>query len=99
MVKRIGTARTKTRSLYKKHIRTKGKISISSYFAKFNAGDRVLLKQDSAVHSGPVFRRFYGKIAVVAGKTGRCYQVKLKDGGKEKTLIVHPVHLRKMGGV
>ena len=41
------------------------------------------------------FPRFHGKIGTVVSQKGRCYTVKIKDGNAEKTLIVHPVHLRK----
>ena len=96
MVKRTGTARRKTRGISTKNIRKKGKISISSYFTQFNNGDKALLKVEPAVHNGTYFRRFHGKIAEVVKKTGSCYEVKVIDKGKEKSLTVHPVHLRKV---
>ena len=58
MVTRIGTKMRKTRHMYKKNYREKGKISLSRYFRVFNTGDRVSLKADSAVHYGLPFRRF-----------------------------------------
>jgi ribosomal protein L21E len=39
--------------------------------------------------------RFLGRAGVISKKLGSCYQVKIDDMGKEKLLIVHPVHLRK----
>lgn len=96
MVKRTGTARRKTRSVLTKNIRKKGKISISSYFTQFNNGEKALLKVEPAVHNGSYFRRFHGKIAEIIKKTGTCYELKILDRGKEKTLIVHPVHLKKV---
>ena len=96
MVKRTGTGRRKTRSIYTKSIRNKGKINISSYFTQFKQGDKALLKAEPGVHNGTYFRRFHGKIAEVVKKNGSCYEVKILDKGKEKTLNVHPVHLRKV---
>ena len=96
MVKRTGTARRKTRGFTTKSIRKQGKISISSYFTQFKGGDKALLKVEPAVHNGAYFRRFHGKIAEVVKKSGSCYEVKVLDKGKEKTLNVHPVHLRKV---
>lgn len=96
MAQRIGSSRRKTRHKLRKEASEKGKISIRRYFQKFEAGDKVLLKAEPAVHKGMYFPRFHGKIAVVKGKTGSCYEVIVKDGNKNKVLIVHPVHLKKV---
>ena len=96
MAKRIGTNRSGTRHKLKKTKRTKGKISLTKYFQTFKIGDKVLLKAESAVQKGMYFPRFHGKTGVVESKKGNCYNVLIKDRNKEKTLIVHPVHLRKL---
>lgn len=96
MVKRIGKGRRKTRHAMRKNIRKKGKISISSYFQEFKEGDKVALKAEPAVQKGMYFRRFHGQTGIIKGKTGKCYEVMLKDRGKQKMLIVHPVHLKKV---
>jgi large subunit ribosomal protein L21e len=96
MVTRKGTSRRKTRSIYSKSAKTKGKISLGAYFAKFNEGDSVVLKAEPAVHKGIYYRRFHGQVAKVVRKIGACYELKLKDGGKEKSLLVHPIHLKKL---
>ena len=95
MVTRIGRGRRKTRHLMKKSARQKGKISISSYFREFKTGDRITLKAEPAVQKGIYFRRFHGKKALIKAKRGACYEVTLKDGNKQKTLIVHPIHMKK----
>ncbi len=95
MAKRIGGFRRKTRNKLKKDIRSKGKISIRNYFQNFEIGDKVLLQAEPAVQKGMYFPRFHSKMGIVKGKSGACYQIIIKDGKKEKTLIVHPVHLRK----
>ena len=94
MVKRIGGFRRKSRHKLKKEYRRRGKISVSRYFQKFKTGEKVLLSAEPAVQKGMYFPRFHGKIGVVQGNAGRCYQVNITDGKKEKTLIVHPVHLK-----
>ena len=94
-MKRTGTARRKTRSLFKKNIREKGKISIRNYLQSFKEGEKVLLKAEPAVQKGMYFRRFHGKTGEIIGKQGKSYKIKLNDKNKEKQLIVHPVHLRK----
>ena len=96
MVKRIGGFRRKTRYKFKKQKRNRGKISITKYFQSFNSGDKVYLGVESAVQKGMYYHHFMGKSGIVKGKRGRCYEISINDMGKEKTLIVHPVHLRKV---
>jgi len=97
MVKRIGSSRRKTRHKFKKSVRQRGKISISRFFQKLEVNDRVALVAEPSYHKGLYFRRFHGKIGKVVGKRGFCYIVEIKDGGKKKEIIVHPVHLKKVG--
>jgi large subunit ribosomal protein L21e len=96
MAQRIGGQRRKTRHKLQKKSRDKGKISIANYFQEFIKGDRVLLSAEPAIHGGMYNPRFHSKVGTIASKRGKCYTVMIKDGGKEKTLIVHPIHLRKM---
>jgi len=95
MVKRTGTNRRKTRGIQSKNIRAKGKINVNSYFQEFKPGEKALLSLESGVQNGLYFRRFHGKIADIVRKTGQCYELKVMDG-KEKTIVVHPVHLKKI---
>ena len=96
MVKRIGGIRRKTRYKFRKHIRRRGKISISRYFQSFNLGDKVFLDVEPAVQKGTYHPRFLGKMGAIKSKRGRCYELTINDLGKEKTLVVHPVHLKKV---
>ena len=95
MVTRIGTKQRKTRHKFRRHYREKGKIPLSQYFQEFAIGDQVNLKINSNVQKGRFFPRFHGLSGIVTGKKGSCYQVQIKDGGKEKTLFIHPIHLKK----
>lgn len=95
MAKRISGSRKKSRKKLRKNTRTKGKISLTKYFQELKAGDRVALRAEPAYHKGLYNLRFHNKIAVVAGKKGKCYEVMIKDGGKLKKLIVHPIHLKR----
>lgn len=95
MVKRIGTFRRKTRHKLKKNIKARGKISLTKYFQTFEAGDKVVLVAEPAVQKGMYFPRFYGKSGVIKAKKGKCYEVTIRDIRKEKTLIVHPVHIKR----
>lgn len=96
MVKRIGGSRRKTRNKFKKNYRERGKVSLRRYLQSFNEGELVLLKAEPAVQEGVYHARFHGAIGRVEKAQGCCYQVVVKDGGKEKRLVVHPAHLRRV---
>ena len=95
MAKRIGSTRRKTRNKFKKSVRRKGKISLSKYFQAFIENDKVRLNTEPSIHKGMYFRRFHNKVGLIRRKNGTCYEVMIKDGKKEKMLIVHPVHLKR----
>jgi len=95
MVKRIGGNRRKTRTLLKKPVRSRGKISTTNYFQEFNEGDKVVMKAEPSVQEGMHFRRFQGKTGIIKKRTRNCYEVSVMDGNKAKLLVVHPVHLRR----
>jgi len=91
---KTGSLRRKSKQILTKDPWMRGKISMGRYFAQLKDGQSVILQAEPAVHGGMYFHRFHGKIGVIEGKAGSCYHVKINDKGKEKTLIVHPVHLK-----
>ena len=93
MVKRIGGFRRKTRHKLQKKARQKGKLSLKKYFQKFEIGQKVLLKADPVIQKGMYNPRFHGKVGIIKGRDKECYKVRIKDHNKEKTLVVHPMHL------
>jgi large subunit ribosomal protein L21e len=95
-MKRIGTARRKTRSKLSKHFRTRGKVSITRYLQTFKEGEPVILHAEPSIQKGMYHPNYYGKHGKIAGKQGTCYFVRIKDKNKEKTLLVHPVHLKRI---
>ncbi len=62
----------------------------------FKAGQKVHLSIEPSLHKGNYHTKFIGKTGVVKGSRGKCYEVAISDGGKEKLLIIHPVHLKTM---
>ncbi len=96
MVRRKGGFRSRTRHLMTKNFREKGKLNLTKFFAEYTAGDKVTLLADPTYQKGQFFLRYHGKNAIVQAKRGDCYEVTIKDGSKIKTLISHPVHLRKI---
>ena len=99
-MRRIGGARRKTRCKLTKSVKERGKISLRQYFKSFNAGDKVVLVNNPSYHKGMFFRRFYGLIGTVIERTSdkkdTCYNVSVSDHGKQKTVIVHPMHMKKI---
>lgn len=87
--------RRKTREKFKKRARERGKIRISLALQSFKPGEKVVIGIEPAFHQGMPFKRFIGKVGEVVNKRGKCYEVKVRDGGKEKIVIVHPIHLRR----
>ncbi len=96
MVTRRGSRIRKSRKKLTIPLRKKGKLPITKYLAKFEDNSKVILKRAASVQKGIYHMRFHGKVGVVEGKQGMCYKVTIRDGSKQKTLIVHPVHLKKM---
>jgi large subunit ribosomal protein L21e len=78
-----------------KSVREKGKLKLSSYFKNLEDGDNVALVVDHGVRSS-FPSRLQGFSGKVAGSRGKFKLVEIKDGGKLKTFIVHPVHLKKL---
>jgi len=94
MAQRVGGNRRKTRKIFKKNYKDKGKISLSKYFKEYKIGDKVILKAEPAVQKSIYFPRYHGKSGIVKGKKGSCYEILIKDKNKEKNIITHPVHLK-----
>jgi len=81
--------------LKRKSVREKGKLKLSQYFQKFEKGDRVAVKRELSVQ--PKFpKQLQGRSGVVEELRGSSYIVKINDLNKEKTYIIHPVHLKKL---
>jgi large subunit ribosomal protein L21e len=95
MSKRKGGSRRKTRGELTKARSLRGKLSLRKYLAKYTEGDKVILKLDPTSNEGTFHARFIGKIGTVERKRGDCYEVRIRDINKEKTIIVHPIHLQR----
>lgn len=72
--------------------RKKGKQSIRRYLQEFKAGESVSIKIDASYQAIP-HPRFQGKSGKVTGKQGRAYYVGIKEGKKDKQVLVNPEHL------
>ncbi len=96
MVQRIGGSRRKTRGIFSKKQSLRGKISLRRFLQGFEEGEKVAMVAEPAHQKGMYFRRFHGKTGTVLRKIGKCYEVKIRDQNKEKRVVVHPVHLKRV---
>ena len=94
MVKRIGGQRRKTRHKLKKE--TRGRMSIARFMQIFKPGEKAVLKAEPAYQKGMYHPRFHGLTGTIQSMNGKCCEIMIKDGNKEKSLIVHPVHLKRI---
>lgn len=99
-MRRIGGTRRKTRCKLTKSVKERGKLSLKEYFKVFNSGDKVVILNNPTYQDGMAFRRFYGLVGTiierVSDKRDSCYTVTVSDHGKQKIVIVHPVHMKKV---
>ena len=79
----------------RKSMRERGKIKFSEYFKSLKEGDRVAVKAERSI-SNNLPKRIQGRTGTVIGKRGRSYIISLKELNKEKTFIIHPIHLKHM---
>ena len=79
----------------RKSMRERGKIKFSEYFKSLKEGDRVAVKVEHSI-SNNIPKRIQGRNGTVIGKRGRSYIISLKELNKEKTFIIHPIHLKHM---
>ncbi len=93
LVRRSKGYRSRTRALFRKSPREKGKVGLSRLLRKYNAGDRVLIRIDSSVHKGMPHRRYHGRVGVVKERRGRSYVIEVGMRRQTRTLIVRPEHL------
>jgi large subunit ribosomal protein L21e len=85
----------KTRDKLSNDPRERGTSPPQRAIEDFDAGERVHLRIDPSVPDGRFHPRFNGHTGEVLGEQGSAYRVRIVDGGKEKTIIAIPAHLRR----
>ncbi|MEF8878995.1 MAG: 50S ribosomal protein L21e [Candidatus Thermoplasmatota archaeon] len=96
MVKRSKGLRSKSRKILRKKPRKKGVSSITRALQQFEKGESASVVIDPSVHKGMPHIRFQGRTGKIKGKQGDAYLLEIKDGKKNKTLLVRPEHLRRV---
>lgn len=86
-----------TRKKLRNDPRERGTSPPQQQVEQFEAGDHVHLDIDPSVPKGRFHPRFNGLTGTVEGRQGRAYKVAIRDGGKQKTVVTAPAHLRRQG--
>ena len=78
-----------------KNIHEKGKFSLSRFFQKFKAGDKVAVVRNLGFKFGYP-KRLQGRTGKVIEARGSAYYVEVKDLNKPKRYSIKPIHLKKI---
>lgn len=94
MGKSSGTRR-KSRSVFTKKVRERGRLPLSRLLTKYEEGEKVVINIDSGIHKAMPHKRYQGKVATIVGKRGRAYILEIPQRKTVKTIITTPEHIRK----
>ena len=92
MKKSKGT-RVRTRSLFKKEPRERGKIRLNKLLYEYEPGNQVVVMIDSSVQKGMPHRRYHGKVGTIIEKRGRSYIISVTQGNALREILIRPEHL------
>jgi large subunit ribosomal protein L21e len=85
--------RGKTRQKFKK----KGsKTTVNKIVESFEKGDKVQVVVDSSIHAGLPDKSFHGLTGYISTKRGESYEIGLKRGKKEFTVVTTPAHIKRL---
>jgi large subunit ribosomal protein L21e len=97
MGRRSRGIRSKSRHVMRKRAREPSLPPITKSLQQFADHDRVAIAIDPSIHKGMPHRKFQGLTGEVIGKQGEAYLLKIRNGGKEKKILIRPEHLKSMG--
>lgn len=86
--------RKKTRYKFKKDLRKRGILPVTTVIQQFDMGQKVHIVCEPSIQKGMPNRRFHGLTGSVIGRRGRAWVIEIKDGNKTKTVISRPQHLK-----
>ncbi len=95
MVKASKGPRRRTRKKLSKRVRERGLSPITRALEVYAEGDKANIVIDPSVQKGQPHHRYHGHTGTVVGTRGRAYLLEVRTGGKKRTLIVRPEHLRR----
>ena len=76
----------------------RGKGTVSRAVKEYPEGSTVHIKADPSMHRGMPHPKFFGQTGKITEKRGRAYLVEVRDGDKEKHLLVRAEHLAPAEG-
>ena len=82
-----GTSSKHSRALF-----SKGRVTVAKLLKTFAPGARARISVNPCFRGAPPLR-FNNHMVEVVEKRGNAFEVKIKDGGKEKRLYIKNVHL------
>lgn len=92
-MKRSKGYRTKTRTIFRRHPRDRGKIALGRLLIAYSPGQMVRISVNPAVHKGMPHRRYHGRVGIVAEKRGRSYVIEVASGKSPRSIIARPEHI------
>lgn len=93
-MKRSKGQRQGTRNILRRSKSQRGRLNITRVMHQYEVGDNVAVVLDGGQQMGMPHRRFNGRTGKIAGKQGRAWVVKVKDGNMAKTVVARAEHLR-----
>ena len=92
-MKRSKGYRTKTRTIFRRRPRDRGKIALGRLLIGYSPGQMVRISINPAVHKGMPHRRYHGRVGMVAEKRGRSYVIEVASGKSPRSIIARPEHI------
>lgn len=94
MVKRVrGNRGGHSRQQLRKH---REKTTVNKLLQNFREGEKVIIDINSEVQDAMPHPRYQGREGIVLKQRGKCYEIAIKDGNKDKTIVTGPAHLKKV---
>jgi large subunit ribosomal protein L21e len=97
-VKKSKGYRVRTRSLFKKNPRERGRMKLSKLLYEYPPGSRVVIMIDSSVQKGMPHRRYHGRVGTIVDRRGRGYIVNVTQGNAVREIIIRSEHLEPYKG-
>ena len=79
----------------KKKPKEKGKMKFKIAFQELKPGDIVAISRNLSEKAN-FHKRMGGRTGTVQSKRGRAYIIKIKDHNETKTMILNPIHIKKI---
>jgi large subunit ribosomal protein L21e len=82
---------------FTRKLRAKRRLTPSDFVKSFSLGEKVRIVPYPNYKVGkPPHKRYRNRVGVIVEKRGDAYVVEVKDGGKIKKIIAHPIHLQRV---